>query len=63
MEIFELSFWHPQAGFNSQKLDDWWKLEIRIFYTKRAGQITNNPQISPRIGSENQKLFAVFKNI
>ena len=31
MYIFELSFWHPQAGFNSQKLDDWWKLEIPIF--------------------------------
>ena len=23
MEIFELSFWHHQAGFNSHKLDDW----------------------------------------
>ena len=25
MEIFD-----SQKGFNSQKLDDWWKLEIRI---------------------------------
>ena len=23
MDIFELSFWHPQTDFNSQKLDDW----------------------------------------
>ena len=23
MDIFELRFWHPKAGFNSQKLDDW----------------------------------------
>ena len=39
IDIFELSFWHPQAGFNSQKLDDWLKLEIvvlRLFCRNRG---------------------------
>ena len=38
-----------QAILSSQKLDDWWKLEISIFkftpchLQKRAGQITEKP--------------------
>ena len=36
MDIFELSFWHPQAGFNSQKQDDFFGLLKKVIFLSKG---------------------------
>ena len=51
--IFKTEETTYQAILSSQKLNDWWKLEISIFkftpchLQKRAGQITEKPKGGP----------------
>ena len=50
--IFKTEETTYQAILYSQKLNDWWKLEISIFkftchLQKRAGQITEKPKGGP----------------